>query len=196
MFEQGGRGQPSWNTGVVYSALFEGQTDPNLRNAVRLLYAQAGARLEDDLRQLDAAPRIAADPKAVKHWSAPGRTVVGEPKVPVLRIHTNGDKAVPVSLVQGYDTLVAAKGYGAHYRTAFVNGPGHCSFSAAESAAAVEIVMRRIDAGQWGDTSPAALNTLARTLDPGSEARYYSYRQFPYARTWVPAVSEQLSRKP
>ena len=80
--------------------------------------------------------------------------------------------------------------------TAFVNGPGHCTFSAAESAAAVESVMRRIDSGAWGDTSPTALNTLARTLDPGSEARYYSYRQFPYARTWVPAVSEQLGRKP
>ena len=37
--------------------------------------------------------------------------------------------------------------------------------------AAVESVMRRIDSGQWSDTSPAALNTLARTLDPGSEAR-------------------------
>ena len=196
MFEQGGRGQPSWNTGVVYSTLFDSRTDPDLRNAVRQLYTQAGARLEDDLRQLDVAPRIAADPKAVKHWSAPGRTVVGEPKVPVLRIHTNGDKAVPVSLVQGYDALVAARGYGAHYRTAFVNAAGHCTFSAAESAAAVESVMRRIDSGQWSDTSPAALNTLARTLDPGSEARYYSYRQFPYARTWVPAVSEQLGRKP
>lgn len=196
MFEQGGRGQLSWNTGVDYTALFETQSDPDHRHAVRQLYAQAGARLEDDLRALEAAPRIAADPKAVKHWSAPGRTVVGEPKVPALRIHTHGDKAVPVSLVQGYDGLVAAKGYGAHYRTAFVNAPGHCTFTAAESMAAIETVMRRIDSGQWGDTSAEAMNALARTLAPSGQARFHAYRQFPYGRTWVPSVADQLGPKP
>lgn len=196
MFEQGGRGQLSGNVGVDYAVRFETQSDPVHREAARRLYAQAGARLEDDLGTLATAARIAADPKAVKHWSAPGRTVIGEPKVPALRIHTHGDKAVPVSLVQGYGTLIDAKGYGAHYRAAFVSAAGHCTFSAAESMAAVETVMRRIDSGQWADTGADAMNALARALDPTSEARFFAYRPFPYGRTWVPSTSDQLGPKP
>ena len=195
MFEQGGRGQLSWNSGVDYAARFETQSDPDHRDAVRQLYAQAGARVEDDLRVLASAVRVVADPRAVKHWSAPGRTVVGEPKVPTLRIHTHGDKAVPISLVQGYDELVRAKGYDAHYRTAFVKAPGHCTFSAAESMAAIETVMRRIDQGQWGDTRAEAMNALARSLAPADQARFFPYQQFVYGRVWVPTVSEQLGVK-
>lgn len=195
MFEQGGRGQMSWNTGVDYAAVFEANGDPDYKAIVRQLYAQAGSKIEDDLRTVNAAPRVAADPKAVKFWSAPGRTVIGEPKVPVLRIHTNGDKAVPVSLVQGYDAVIAVKRYESNYRAAFVNAPGHCTFSAAESAAAVETLMRRIDTGEWGSTAPTALNTLARTLDPSSEARFFAYRQFPYHRNWVAGQPEHAARK-
>ena len=47
------------------------------------LYQRAGLDLTEDLQQLDAAPRIAADPEAVEYWSAPGRTTKGVPKVPL-----------------------------------------------------------------------------------------------------------------
>ena len=91
--------------------------------------------------------------------------------------------------------MVRAKGYDAHYRTAFVKAAGHCTFSAAESMAAIETVMRRIDQGQWGDTSGEAMNALARALAPADQARFFSYQQFAYGRAWVPAVSEQLGAK-
>lgn len=191
MFERSAPGQLSWNTGVDYAKAFK-RGDPDLQRATRKLYELAGANLNRDLARVNAADRIEADPKAVQWWSYPGRTVVGEPKVPTLRIHTNGDAAVPPSLVAGYDALVKANGYQALYRRAFVHGPGHCAFNPAEIAAAVETVMQRLDTGQWGSTSPAALNKLGSALDPTSVPRFYQYPQFEYSRIWIPSVKDYL----
>jgi len=195
MFEQGGLGQLSWNTGIDYAQVFEVHADPQHRAAVRQLYAQADARVEDDISAINAAPRVSAEPRALKFWSAPGRTVVGEPKVPVLRIHTHGDKAVPVSLVQGYDATIAAKRYETNYRSAYVKAPGHCTFSAGESLAAIETVMRRIDKGQWGSTAHEDMNALAKGLAPSSEARFFDYRPFTYHRVWIAGPGEHLMGK-
>jgi len=194
MFEQSARGQLSWNTDVDYAVAFT-RGDPAHQRATRRLYEAAGASMDADIQRVNAADRIAADPSAVRWWSYPGRTVVGEPKVPTFRIHTNGDGAVPPSLVAGCDSLVRTMGHSELYRRAFVNAPGHCTFTPAEIAAAVETVMQRLDYGDWPSTSPAALNRLGSMLDPASTPRYYSnYQQFKYNRTWVPSVAEYLGR--
>lgn len=191
MFEHSANGQLSWNDDVDYVQAFK-RGDPAYQRATRKLYEAAGASLDDDLDALNAADRVKADPNAVKWWSYPGRTVTGEPKVPTLRIHTNGDGAVPVSLVAGYDALVKTMGHQDLYRRAFVNAPGHCTFNSAEIAAAVETVMQRLDNGDWGSTSPSGLNKLGASLDPASVPRFFNYTQFKYNRKWVPSVDDFL----
>lgn len=190
MFENAGRGQLSFNTDIDYSEVFLKGGDENHKHAVRELYRRAGADLADDLDAVNAFPRVSASPQAMKFWAAPGHTVTAEPKVPVLRIHTNGDGSVPISLVQGYDEAVRERGFGDLYRQAFVNAPGHCTFTTGETLAAIETVMQRLDLGDWPSTSPSALNSLAKALDPSSAARYYNYRPFEYGREWFPELRD------
>jgi hypothetical protein len=163
---------------------------------VRQLYRDAGVDYERDIKRINAFPRVAADPKSIKWWTAPGRTAYAEPKVPVFRMHTNGDAAVLINLVEGYDRAVEKNGYEKLYRRAFVNGPGHCAFTVAESAAAVEIVMRRLDTGRWESTRPHALNTLASSLDPTTAARFYEFAQTRYSRVWFPSLKDIMGPKP
>ena len=195
MFEHAAPGQQSWNTGVDYEDSFK-NGEPAYKRAVRRLYRDAGVDFERDIRKINAFPRVAADPKAIKWWSAPGRTVYGEPKVPVFRMHTNGDAAVTINLVEGYDRAVAKNGYTKLYRRAFVNGPGHCAFNVSESAAAVETLMKRLDTGHWGSTHSLDLNVLGNALDPMSPARYYDFEQTRYNRTWFPSVKEFIGPSP
>ena len=180
--------QPSWNTGVDYRAFFENGNESQKR-AVRRLYEQADLDLGTDLDQVNAFPRVSADDEALEYWGAPGRNVRGNPQVPLLRIHDIGDTVLPVSQVQGYDDLVSANGKDALYRTAFTNAGNHCGFTVAESAAAVETMVRRLDTGRWGNTDPEALNELARSLDRSSTTRFISfdpYKVTKYNRTWIP----------
>jgi pimeloyl-ACP methyl ester carboxylesterase len=195
MFEHAAPGQLSWNTGVDYKEFFH-NGDDDYRRAVRALYRDANADLERDLKTVNAAPRVAADPKAIKWWTAAGRTVSAQPKVPVFRFHTNGDAAVTVALVEGYDKAIAKNGYDTLYRRAFVNRPGHCTFSVAESVAAVETMTKRLDTGHWPSTEPLDLNTLGHSLDPTTEARYYELEQTKYNRVWFPSLKEIIGPLP
>jgi hypothetical protein len=114
----------------------------------------------------------------------------------VFRFHTNGDAAVTVHLVEGYDRAIAKNGYGKLYRRAFVNRFGHCNFSVAESAAAVETVMRRLDTGHWGSTEPMDLNILGNALDPTTAASYYEFEQTRYNRAWFPSLKDIIGPLP
>lgn len=190
MFENAANGQQlSWNTGVDYAAWLA-NANGQYREAVRALYAQAGLDLDGDLRRLEAAPRIEASAHALAFWGAPGRTTRGRPRIPVLRLHMVGDYQIPPSLVEGYEAEVQAHGKQDLYRSAFVNATGHCNFSAAESAAAIELVLRRRESGAWESTDPARLNALADGLQTGTEPRFMDYtphRQARYNRVWRPA---------
>jgi len=181
--------QLSWNTGVDYRAFFD-NANYFQKEAVVQLYQRAGLDLTEDLQQLDAAPRIAADPEAVEYWSAPGRTTKGVPKVPLFRMHEIGDPVVAVSPVQGYGDLVEANNKDDLYRTAFVEAPTHCGFTIAETAVAIEIMNRRLDTGQWESTGPDALNALAASMDvEGTVSRFIPFAPHAnqkYNRTWVP----------
>ena len=84
MLEYSGGGQLRWNTGLDYSELYR-NGNQTYRKAVERLYKDANLTLESDLKQINAFPRIEKDASAVKYWSAPGRTHVGRPKVPLLR---------------------------------------------------------------------------------------------------------------
>lgn len=189
MFENAANGeQLSGNTDVDYAILLEA-ANPFYRRAVAKLYQEAGLSMEDDLARINDAPRVHASPHALEFWSAAGRTTRGAPKIPVLRLHMIGDYQIPPSLVEGYEALVQSNGRQNLFRSAFVDATGHCNFTAAESAAAIETVLRRTREGAWPDTSPEAMNRAADALDTGSEARftdYARYRHPRFNRIWVP----------
>ena len=180
--------QLSWNTGVDYREFFNNGNEFNKR-AVRQLYQEAGLDLQDDLERINAFPRISADEEAMEWWSAPGRRSVGDPKVPILRMHEIGDPLAPFSGVQGYIDLVRANGNDDLLRTAIVEAPTHCDFTPTESHAVIETMIRRLDTGRWGSTDPEHLNELARSLDESYTSRFIpgdQYMPAKYNRAWTP----------
>ena len=99
-------------------------------------------------------------------------------------------RVVAVSPVQGYNDLVTANDKDELYRSAFVEAPTHCGFSIAETAVALEIMMRRLDSGRWEDTEPARLNELAMSMNvEGTVSRFIPFEpheNVKYNRTWLP----------
>lgn len=157
-------GNPSWNTGIDYAELFAAAGRP-ARDAVAALYAQAGLDLSRDLAQVNAAPRIAADPAAVDYGresSFDGRLVK-----PLLAMTTTGDPLLPVSNARPLETAARAAGAGDLVRMLYVEGPGHCAFTLAEIGAALAVMSERIDAARWPETSPRAMNQRGAGLDAG-----------------------------
>jgi hypothetical protein len=189
MFEHAGGGQPASNAGTDYKKLFENASDLHKR-AVRALYKEAGLEVNADLEKINAAPRIAAKQSALDWWAAvPGRTPTGVPKVPVLRFHTVGDLAVPISLLEGYEAK-ARTNRSDLYRQAVVDGPAHCTFTTGESMAAIETVLNRVKVGKW-NTDPEQLNQLGDSFNKG-KSRFMKLEQEKYNHPWFPARSTNV----
>ncbi len=194
MLEQAAPGQLRWNTGVDYQESFA-NGDTLYKVAVHKLYDEAKIDLKKDLKKINSFDRIEADPKAVKWWSSPGRTHLGNPKVPLLRINTSGDALVYPTMAQGYKELVTANGYSDFFRLVYVNRWGHCSFSLSEWLAAIETMVQRIETGHWPRTDPESLRKLAHSLVSDSEARFYNQREVKaYNRIWTPNVQDYLGQ--
>ncbi|MEV0116738.1 hypothetical protein AB0H77_26415 [Streptomyces sp. NPDC050844] len=171
-------GSMSWNTGVDYTAMLARSSQ---YKEVKALYKSAGRSLRADLNALAAAPRIKADPSAVRYMQR-NVAFTGRLTKPQLNIHTTGDALIPVRAESAYRDAVTAAGRTPLLRQAYVDNAGHCTFSPAEQLAAVHATERRVTTGRWGDTSPAALNAEARHSDPTTAARYEHFRPGPYPR--------------
>ncbi len=189
MFENAAHGQGiSWNTGVDYREFFENGNE-FFKRAVRELYKEAGLDLEADIGRINAFPRIAPSPYALDFWKAPGRTHRGQPRIPVFRMQAIGDQQVQYSLVQGYESQIRANAKEDLFRAAFVDRDRHCQYTVAESAAAIETMVRRLDTGTWGPTDPESLNKLGPSLGATGTPRFFDmerYRQVKYNRVWLP----------
>lgn len=197
MFENSAQGQQlSWNENVDYAEFYE-NGNPALKNAVEQLYQEAGLDLQADIQKINDMPGVLASSHAMEYWSAPGRTIVGDPKIPVIRLHSLGDYQIPYTLMLGYEDLVAENGNSDLLRTALIRSTGHCTESAistAESTAAIEVLNRRLDAGEWPSTEAKDLNALANSLGTGTPARFMplgGHDVGEYNRAWVPAASSQ-----
>jgi dienelactone hydrolase len=154
-------GNPSWNTGVNYRTQLAHSINAD---EVQALYKQAGLDLEDDLATLAHTARIAADPGAV-NYLVENIVFNGDLRVPVLTLHTTGDGLVLVQDEQAYASVVRAAGDARRLRQAFVHRAGHCTFTPAETIAAFQALVGRMDTGRWADTTqPAALNAAAAAL--------------------------------
>lgn len=155
-------GNVSWNTDVDYVKQFERSADAD---EVRALYAAAGLDLDKDLERLNEAPRISADPEAVEYLE---RNIIynGEIHIPVLTLHTTGDGLVVVENESAYKDVVQDEGHERFLRRAFVSRAGHCTFTPAETIAAVQVVLDRLDTGSWHGVNSTALNSGAAALGP------------------------------
>ena len=156
------QGNVSWNTGVDYKVQFDRSI---ARDQVRALYQQAGLDLDADLKTLNDAARISADPQAV-HYLENNIIFDGEIHIPVLTLHTKGDGLVVVQNESAYKQIVDAAGNGEFLRRTFVSRAGHCAFTPAETIAAVETLISRLDTGRWHDVDAADLNASATGLGP------------------------------
>jgi pimeloyl-ACP methyl ester carboxylesterase len=155
-------GNPSWNTGVNYWRQL-------LKSAnfaeVRALYKAAHLSLRADIKTLNKATRISADPAAVKYL-AKNISFNGRITVPVLTMHTTGDGLVVPENERAYATVVRRAGRSFLLRQVFVARAGHCAFTPAETITAVRVLLHRVRTGQWGGRAlrPASMNAAATAL--------------------------------
>ncbi|WP_327318673.1 alpha/beta hydrolase [Streptomyces sp. NBC_01235] len=179
-FVEGGRyavelsvgGNNSWNRGVDHARLLAGSAHAP---QVHALYRAAGLDLRADLRTLTEGATITADPAAVRtaqRTSSAGQGL----EVPLLDIHTTADNLVPVEQENRFAARVRASGDGALLRQAFVERQGHCTFTTAETVAALHALEHRVSTGHWDDVAtPAALQRSATALGLDGAA-YVPYR--------------------
>src|SRR5207249_4084934 len=128
---------------------------------------KAGLDLKADLRALDAAPRIAADPAAVER-AKKNVAFNGKLQIPVLALNITGDSLAWSVYDTAYETIARREGKSDLLRMTYVHGPGHCGFNGAERIATFEAMIERLDTGRWPDTQPAALNARATAAASGA----------------------------
>jgi Prolyl oligopeptidase family len=166
-------GNPSWNTGVDYFRQLDRSVN---RDEVRALYQQTGLDLEQDLRALNSAPRIAADRASVAYLE---KYIIfnGQIHIPVLTMHTIGDGLVLPEDEQAYASVVRSAGNGRFLREAFVQRAGHCAFTSSELVSTFQTLVHRIDAGLWDETTtPAAMNATAAANGLGIPSAFVQFR--------------------
>ena len=164
--EQRAGGNPSWNLGVDYGVMLANSPD---RAEVQALYASSGLNLAKDLVTLNAGANIKPDAKAA-HYLERFISFDGSLTVPVLTVHTTGDGLVIPPNEGAYAQVVGSANTGEMLRQVFVHRAGHCAFTTAETIAALQVLLKRLDTGRWDDggLKPAALNESA--LSQGAAA--------------------------
>src|SRR5229473_1419483 len=179
------QGNVSWNTGVNYRAQLAHSIS---REEVRTLYEQAGLSLDADLETLEDAVRVSADPEAV-HYLETNIIFNGQIHIPVLTLHTKGDGLVVVQNESAYRRVVEEAGNEEFLRRAFVSRAGHCAFTPAETIAAVQRLIDRLDTGQWHDLEAHDLNDAASALGP-------AFNIFPTMNGIIPVPPAFIEFKP
>jgi pimeloyl-ACP methyl ester carboxylesterase len=156
------QGNGSWNTHVDYRRQFERSANAA---EVRALYEQAGLDLEADLKMLNETARVSADPQAAAYLE---RNIIydGDIHIPVLTLHTTGDGLVVVENESAYKQVVREDGNGEFLRRTFVARAGHCTFTPAETIAAVQTLLARLETGRWPEVNASTLNTAALLTGP------------------------------
>ena len=156
-------GNVSWTTGVNFANQLAQSVD---LGEVQALYSAAGLSLTASLATLQGAKPFAPDPKAVRYLT---RYIVfnGDLDRPVLTLHTTGDGLVITQDEQAYRNVADDASDGPMLREAFVHRAGHCTFTPAETIAAFQTLIHRVDTGTWSDSNEADdLEAAATALGP------------------------------
>ncbi len=175
------QGNVSWNTFVDYRH----QLDRSIgRDQVIALYQQAGLDLDADLRTLNQAARIKADPEAVRYLE---NNIIfdGQIHFPVLSLHTKGDGLVVVQNESAYKQVVDEVGNDRFLRQTYISRAGHCAFTPAETIAAVETLITRLDTGRWPKIDAQDLNNAAAALGPNFNVFAVSNVVIPVAPAFI-----------
>lgn len=165
-------GMPSWNTGIDYAAQLH-KASPEARKVVTALYDAAGLSLQADLATVNAGERVVADPDAVERFAA-SYEFTGEISVPTLTINNVGDQISTVAQQHKYEERVKKAGNASLLRQTYVASAGHCNFTGAETVAAAEALMERVETGKWRSTNAVQMNRAAEALDLGA-ARFLTF---------------------
>lgn len=111
----------------------------------------------DTVYQLDADPTLTvAEQKlndaVLRVQASPARkvipAVVGDPRIPVMSLHTLGDLLVPFSMEQVYAQRVAGRGTPELLTQRAIRGTLHCDFSPEELAMAFDDLVAWVETGQ------------------------------------------------
>lgn len=110
----------------------------------------------------------------------------------VLTVHTTGDDIANVQLEQAYAAVVHAAHNDSLLRQTFVHRAGHCNFTSAETIAALQTLLHRLDTGRWENVGPedlgdsaAALPKAYDSLNPGQgfvPPAFVGYKPAPFQR--------------
>jgi pimeloyl-ACP methyl ester carboxylesterase len=182
-------GNVSWNTGYDYTAALNKLPEKKL---VEALYRNAGLSLSADLKALAKAPRISEQAPALKAIAE--QQYFGDLSIPVISMQGVGDQISAPAAVDAIEKGAKAAGKADLLRQVFTETAGHCTFSPAETAAVVEVMKQRLATGRWPDTSPAAMNALAKSIAPAAPTRFISYRADPFVRLLTPDEFAQRAR--
>lgn len=176
-------GNPLWNVGVDYRELYARST---MRELTERAYREAGADLETDLDLLNAAPRVTAEPEATAYLIRTGG-FPGLTPVPVVTVHGTLDGSAPVEHERSFAERVALVGDLGNLRQLYLARGSTCAFSPAEILVALEALEDRVTTGEWGDTSPEALNARAAAY-PDEHRRVYNF--------WIPIDQDRWASLP
>ena len=138
------------------------------------------------VRTLTDNADIRPDADALR-WMKRTSQPTGRLRIPVFATHTLVDTLAPVEFQEEYSETVRKAGSAPLLRQAFVDRDGHCSFSAAENVAAIQVMDARLDAGRWGyETQTARLQQRAEALGLDGAA-FVQYRpgEFVNDRGWA-----------
>lgn len=164
-------GLMSWTVDVDYRAAYE-NANAMQKDLVLQMYEAAGLGeegIEADIESINAYPRIAATEEGIAYWRERNHT--GEIGIPVLHVSNIADGGTPAAVMAGYQAKIDQAGAEALYRQVFIDAAGHCTYNTAEQAALANTIMERIETGEWGDTSPQALNAVGTDSGYG-ESRF------------------------
>lgn len=165
-------GDSGWNAGVDYGRLLQRSA---MKAQVNSLYNEAALDLSADLSLLTQNADIEPDPEALE-WMQRTSTPQGDLQVPVLTMHTLADILAPVEYMEEYAETVRGAQATPLLRQTYVERTGHCSFTVAETVAAVETMNERLDNGRWGNLAEASvIDQRAESLGLGV-ADFIQYR--------------------
>jgi pimeloyl-ACP methyl ester carboxylesterase len=135
----------SWNTGIDYADLLEASGRSDL---VRALYDEAGLDLAADIERLNSSAQVEANETAVDYMRA-NFTPTGRIGVPLLSVHTIGDGMTSPSLQRSYLEKIEEAGFGDLARGLWIERAGHCTQTGAEMMAALNLLVAKLDSGEW-----------------------------------------------